>query len=189
MRSPHSALSPDGRTCVSGARRLAHLLLPLLLATAFPAPAAETLADAWRAALAVDGRLRAADADSDAARASLEAARGLALPKATASSSYTVLSKEPAARIGLRITLDSPGRSARKISCPIMFCVCDTDSVAPARATERHARKAPRGEIKHYPFGHFDIYVGGGFERAVRDQIDFLERHVPIGQPPAPTDT
>ncbi|TXG86830.1 MAG: TolC family protein [Zoogloea sp.] len=101
MRSPHSALSPDGRTCVSGARRLAHLLLPLLLATAFPAPAAETLADAWRAALAVDGRLRAADADSDAARSSLEAARGLALPKATASSSYTVLSKEPAARIGL----------------------------------------------------------------------------------------
>ena len=101
MRSPHSALSPDGRTCVSGARRLAVLLLPLLLATAFPAPAAETLADAWRAALAVDGRLRAADADSDAARASLEAARGLALPKATASSSYTVLSKEPAARIGL----------------------------------------------------------------------------------------
>ena len=95
---------------------------------------------------------------------------------------------EAAARIGLRITLDSPGRSARKISCPIMFCVCDTDSVAPARATERHARKAPRGEIKHYPFGHFDIYVGGGFERAVRDQIDFLERHVPIGQPPAPTD-
>ena len=70
MRSPHSALSPDGCTCVSGARRLAHLLLPLLLATAFPAPAAETLADAWRAALAVDGRLRAADADG--LRAGLE---------------------------------------------------------------------------------------------------------------------
>ena len=101
MRSPRSALSPDGHTCVSGARRLAHLLLPLLLTTAFPASAAETLADAWQAALAVDGRLRAADADADAARASLEAARGLALPKATASSSYTVLSKEPAARIGL----------------------------------------------------------------------------------------
>jgi outer membrane protein TolC len=85
---------------VSGARRLAHLLCPCSSPRPFP-PAAETLADAWRAALAVDGRLRAADADADAARASLEAARGLALPKATASSSYTVLSKEPAARIGL----------------------------------------------------------------------------------------
>ena len=92
-----------------------------------------------------------------------------------------VFRNEAAARVGLRITLDSPGRSARKVPCPILFCICDTDSVAPAKATERHARKAPRGEIKHYPFGHFDIYVGGGFERAVRDQIDFLERQVPLG--------
>ena len=88
---------------------------------------------------------------------------------------------EAAARVGLRITLDNPGRSARKVQCPILFCICDTDSVAPAGATERHARKAPRGEIKHYPFGHFDIYVGGGFERAVRDQLDFLQQHVPTG--------
>lgn len=101
MGSPRSALSPDAYLRMSSARRLAHLLLPLILTAAFPAPAAETLADAWRAALAVDGRLRAADADADAARAGLEAARGLALPKATASSRYTVLSKEPAARIGL----------------------------------------------------------------------------------------
>lgn len=88
---------------------------------------------------------------------------------------------EASARIGLRITTETPGRSARKVPCPILFCVCDTDTVAPARATLRHARKAPRGEVKRYPFGHFDIYVGGGFERAVRDQIDFLTRHVPIG--------
>jgi len=101
MGSPRSALSPDAYLRMSSARRLAHLLLPLILTAAFPAPAAETLADAWRAALAVDGRLRAADADADAARAGLEAARGLALPKATASSRYTVLNKEPAARIGL----------------------------------------------------------------------------------------
>ena len=26
---------------------------------------------------------------------------------------------------------------------------------------------------------YFDIYVGGGFERAVRDQLEFLARHVP----------
>ncbi|WP_284189863.1 hypothetical protein, partial [Zoogloea oryzae] len=45
---------------------LAALLLPLFAA---PLPAAETLADAWRDALSVDARLRAADADADAARA------------------------------------------------------------------------------------------------------------------------
>ena len=72
------------------------LLLPLSPA---PLAAAETLADAWRDALAVDSRLRAADAESDAARATRDAAQALALPRATASSRYTVLSNEPAARI------------------------------------------------------------------------------------------
>jgi outer membrane protein TolC len=71
------------------APRCAPLLLAALLATTLPAWSAETLADAWRQALSVDARLRAADADADAARATREAARGLALPKATASSSYT----------------------------------------------------------------------------------------------------
>ena len=54
-----------------------------------------------------------------------------------------------------------------------------TDSVAPAKATLRHARKAPRGEIKLYPEGHFDIYLGEPFERVVADQIRFLTNHVP----------
>ncbi len=75
---------------------LAALLFSLFAA---PLPAAETLADAWRDALSVDARLRAADAESDAARATHDAARALAQPRATASSRYTVLSNEPAARI------------------------------------------------------------------------------------------
>jgi len=87
---------------------------------------------------------------------------------------------EVAARFGLSVMTSFPGRSARKVPCPILFCVCDKDSVAPAQTTVRHARTAPQAEIKRYPFGHFDIYVGGGFERAVRDQLDFLHRHVPV---------
>jgi hypothetical protein len=42
----------------------------------------------------------------------------------------------------------------------------------------RYAAKAPRGEVRMYPEGHFDIYVGGAFERAVADQLDFLDRHL-----------
>lgn len=101
METSRSAPLPDRSQPSHCPLRRALLVLPLLLGTAFPLAAAETLADAWREALAVDARLHAADADTDAARATLEAARGLALPKATASASYTVLSKEPAARIGL----------------------------------------------------------------------------------------
>jgi len=84
-----------------------------------------------------------------------------------------------AARVGLRIALHRPGRAAAKIAAPTMFCVCDGDSVAPAKATLRHASRAPRGEVFRYPIGHFDIYKGEAFERAVADQVDFLRRHVP----------
>ncbi len=86
---------------------------------------------------------------------------------------------EVAARIALGITFHIPGREAVKVNCPSMFCVCETDSIAPPKATLRHARKAPRGEIKLYPEGHFDIYVGAPFERVIADQIRFLTTHVP----------
>ena len=84
-----------------------------------------------------------------------------------------------AARVVLNIVRHRPGRKAKKVRCPILFAVCETDSVAPAKATLRHARTAPRGEIRLYPAGHFDIYVGEPFERVVADQLAFLAQHVP----------
>jgi pimeloyl-ACP methyl ester carboxylesterase len=83
------------------------------------------------------------------------------------------------ARVALEIPLDAPGRRAREVRCPILFCVCDADTVAPANATLRHAGKAPHGEIRRYPAGHFDIYIGEHFERVVADQLAFLGAHVP----------
>jgi pimeloyl-ACP methyl ester carboxylesterase len=81
-----------------------------------------------------------------------------------------------AARIALRIGAYSPGRSAAKLACPALFCVCDQDSVAPAQKTIKLVSQAPHGEVKRYPIGHFDIYVGEWFERAVADQTEFLVR-------------
>jgi dienelactone hydrolase len=88
------------------------------------------------------------------------------------------MQNEVAARIGLKVVTYSPGRQAAKIGCPILFCVCESDSVAPAAATLRHAAKAPRGEVKLYPEGHFAIYVDDAFERVVADQIAFLDQHL-----------
>jgi dienelactone hydrolase len=85
---------------------------------------------------------------------------------------------EVAARFGLRIITYRPGRLTAKIPCPILFCVCEADSVAPAVPTLRYAAKAPRGEVRMYPEGHFDIYVGDAFERVVADQLAFLDRHL-----------
>jgi dienelactone hydrolase len=85
-----------------------------------------------------------------------------------------------AARVVLHIVRHRPGRKAKKVRCPILFAVCETDSVAPAKATLRHARTAPRGEIRLYPAGHFDIYLGDWFETNVTDQLAFLTNHVPV---------
>ncbi|MGV0731218.1 alpha/beta hydrolase [Mycolicibacter sinensis] len=92
---------------------------------------------------------------------------------------------EVAARIGMKILGYRPGRAAAKVRCPILFCVCDTDSVAPAGPTLRYAAKAPRGTVKRYPEGHFDIYVGDAFERVIADQLEFLDRNLKSAGPEA----
>jgi poly(3-hydroxyalkanoate) synthetase len=71
-----------------------------------------------------------------------------------------------------------PGRAAKKIKVPILFCVSNTDSVTPPDQTLRYARTAPRGEIKRYDAGHFDFYLGEPFEALVSDQVEFLTRQL-----------
>ena len=93
-----------------------------------------------------------------------------------------VLADQVTARIGMRIPLYYPGRAAADLAMPALFCVCLQDSVAPAKTTLWHVRKARRGQIRRYPTGHFDIYVGEWFERAVSDQIAFLQSHVPVAR-------
>lgn len=85
-----------------------------------------------------------------------------------------------AARFALDIIRYYPGRKTPQIKAPVLFCVCETDSVAPAKSTLRHASRTPRHEIKRYADGHFEIYVGEAFERVVKDQLDFLRRNVPV---------
>lgn len=67
---------------------------------------------------------------------------------------------------------------ARKVRCPLMVCVCDHDVVTPARPAVRVAHRAPRGELKRYAIGHFDLYDGEVFQRVTEDQIDFFRRHL-----------
>lgn len=88
---------------------------------------------------------------------------------------------EVAARVVPTITAYRPGRLARKVAMPILFCVCDHDSVTPPQETLAYARTAPRGEVKTYSAGHFDIYLGELFEAVVSDQIEFLSRHLQPG--------
>src|SRR5512132_855535 len=84
------------------------------------------------------------------------------------------------ARFINHVGLYRPGRSAHKVNAPILFCICDTDAVAPAETALRYAATASRAEVKRYPVGHFDIYRGAPSERAVRDHTEFLVRHLDV---------
>ncbi|RMD82672.1 MAG: alpha/beta hydrolase [Candidatus Dadabacteria bacterium] len=86
---------------------------------------------------------------------------------------------EVCARICLTVAAYRPGLKADRLPCPILICACASDSVAPVEAAKAAAARAgDRAELRVYPIGHFDIYRGEHFERAVSDQIDFLHRHL-----------
>ena len=77
-----------------------------------------------------------------------------------------------------RIGLYRPGLHAASIACPLLVCICDDDSLVSVKAADKVAHAAPQGEVVHYPIGHFEIYSGEWFERAVSRQAEFLARHL-----------
>ena len=89
---------------------------------------------------------------------------------------------EAAARVVPTITAYRPGRAAKNVTMPILFCVSNHDTVTPPEQTLRYARTAPQGEIKTYDAGHFAFYLGEPFEQIVVDQIEFLTRHLVEGR-------
>ncbi len=92
-----------------------------------------------------------------------------------------------AARIALRVGIYRPGLAAGRLPCPALFCICDQDSLAPAARTATLAARGPRNEIKRYPVGHFEIYLGDAWEQAVTDQTEFLTRHLQVGESRIPS--
>jgi fermentation-respiration switch protein FrsA (DUF1100 family) len=86
-------------------------------------------------------------------------------------------SNRVAARIGLRVALYSPGRKASTLACPLLVLVCGEDEVTPPEPALKAAKEAPKGEIAAYAgLKHFSIYRGEPFERAMADQLEFLDR-------------
>ncbi|KWX69046.1 alpha/beta hydrolase [Mycobacterium sp. NAZ190054] len=82
---------------------------------------------------------------------------------------------EFAARLMFRFAFYRPGRKAAKLPMPVLLCVCDDDVVTPPGPSVTAARRAPRGELRRYPYGHFDIYRDPTVKA---DQVEFLARAV-----------
>jgi fermentation-respiration switch protein FrsA (DUF1100 family) len=85
---------------------------------------------------------------------------------------------EAAARIALRVSGYRPGRHSDRIGAPILFAIAADDAITPPAFARAAAARARNSQVRTYPGGHFDIYVGTEFERAVADQVDFLSRHL-----------
>jgi pimeloyl-ACP methyl ester carboxylesterase len=78
-----------------------------------------------------------------------------------------------------------PGKRAADITSPLFVCICEHDSVTPAKQTRKLVMRAPRGESRTYTAGHFDIYVGEASETVIQDQLAFLQRVVPVAPEPS----
>jgi uncharacterized protein len=91
---------------------------------------------------------------------------------------------EVAARIALRAGSYRPGRQADRLPCPMLVQIADRDAVAPVKAAQDAAWLATgRSEVRTYLIGHFEIYTGEPFARALADQLRFLRRHLAAGEP------
>jgi len=87
---------------------------------------------------------------------------------------------EAAARVALRVGAYRPIRSASQVRCPVLFALADDDVITPPDLAEKEAARMPRAEVRRYPGGHFDPYMGELFERVVRDQTEFLVRNLAV---------
>jgi pimeloyl-ACP methyl ester carboxylesterase len=80
---------------------------------------------------------------------------------------------EIAARVMLTMPLFRPLRLADRLQMPVLFCVCDADTTTPPESTYKAAGRAPRGQLRCYPYGHFAIYND---PQVKVDQVEFLRR-------------
>ena len=71
-----------------------------------------------------------------------------------------------------------PKHKIKDIDCPIYFAICENDSVAPANVTSKYAKDAKKSIIKHYPYGHFGIYLGEAFNNVIIDHIEFYKENL-----------
>lgn len=71
---------------------------------------------------------------------------------------------------------DRPASRVSLVTCPLLVCVCERDAIAPPAPAIQVAQGAPRGELRRYPIGHFDLFHSPWFDRVAKDQITFLQR-------------
>ncbi|MBW2175917.1 MAG: alpha/beta hydrolase [Deltaproteobacteria bacterium] len=86
---------------------------------------------------------------------------------------------EVCARIIIRGDKYRPIKYAADVRCPVLMQVCEKDELIPVKAArETEKRLGSYAEVHYYPIGHFDIYSGEHFKKAVNQQLKFLNKHL-----------
>jgi hypothetical protein len=80
-------------------------------------------------------------------------------------------------RVFLRVARYRPFLRGPDLPCPWLVCVADRDDLTPPQIARDLGERAG-ADVRGYDLGHFDIYVGAGFEQVVADQVAFLGRQL-----------
>ena len=85
------------------------------------------------------------------------------------------------ARIIIRADKYRPIKYAGNVRCPVLMQVCEKDEIIPvASARETEKLLGRYADARYYPIGHFEIYQEDYFGLAVKEQVDFLQKHLGI---------
>jgi pimeloyl-ACP methyl ester carboxylesterase len=80
----------------------------------------------------------------------------------------------------LQIAVTSAKRAARRIRAPLLVCVSEHETLIDPHHVETVARRASRGEARHYAGDHFAIYHPPLVDDLLADQTAFLRRHLHV---------
>lgn len=72
-------------------------------------------------------------------------------------------------------------RDARRVTAPLLVCVCDRENLMHPKHAVRVANRAVDGLALHYPSDHFEIYHPPLLDRVLADQTAFLKKHLDVG--------
>ena len=76
--------------------------------------------------------------------------------------------------------------TAEHLAMPLLMVLADRDLQASSTYAARIAARAPHADIRHYPLGHFDVYLGDAFEEISDRELAFLCAHLGAGNDEAP---
>ncbi len=82
---------------------------------------------------------------------------------------------EVCARIMLAFDEPNLFKSAEKVSCPVLFHLCEGDNLSLPNAHKKiETILGEKVKFIKYPIGHFDIYFGEYFETSIVEQVSFI---------------